>query len=157
MAYRTQKQLQKLEDKRGVQYTITPLIEVHPVAMNQLIQDRLIQQSKMLNIKYKSVRVNNFSAYMIFGGAYSIDLASNAGFENNSSNPNDIVVAIKRSDYMAQIGFGTDFYLEYFKFGIELKMSYGLTNVFIQDYTDFSNPISRLNSQIFTLSFTFEG
>jgi len=110
-----------------------------------------------LNIKYKSVRVNNFSAYMIFGGAYSIDLASNAGFENNSSNPNDIVVAIKRSDYMAQIGFGTDFYLEYFKFGIELKMSYGLRDLLDHDNTQFTAPIDRLSSKMFLLSFTFEG
>jgi len=110
-----------------------------------------------LNIKYKSVRVNNFSAYVIFGGAYSLDLASNVGYENFSTNPNDIVVAIKKSDYMAQIGFGTDFYLEYFKFGIELKMSYGLRDLLDHDNTAFSTPIDKLSSKMFLLSFTFEG
>ncbi len=110
-----------------------------------------------LNIKYKSVRVNNFSAYIIFGAAYSLDLASNAGHENISTNPNDIIVAIKRDDIMGQIGFGTDFYLEYFKFGIELKMSYGIRDLLDNDGTPFSTPIDRLSSKMFLLSFTFEG
>jgi len=110
-----------------------------------------------LNIKYKSVRVNNFSAYIIGGAAYSLDLASNEGYVNVSNNPNDVVVAIKRHDYMAQIGFGTDFYLEYFKFGIELKMSYGLIDLLDHDDTQFSAPIDRLSSKMFLLSFTFEG
>ncbi len=110
-----------------------------------------------LNIKYKSVRLNNFSAYIIGGGAYSLDLASDAGHENISTNPNDIIVAIKRNDFMAQIGFGTDFYLEYFKFGIELKMSYGLKDLLDHDNTPFTTPIDKLSSKMFLLSFTFEG
>lgn len=72
--YKIQKQLQKLEDKRGVQYTITPLIEVHPVAMNQLIQDRLIQQSKMLNIKYKSMLSGAGHDAMIMAGITNVGL-----------------------------------------------------------------------------------
>jgi hypothetical protein len=110
-----------------------------------------------ISIKYKSVRVNNFSAYILAGAAYSIDLASNAGVENTSNDPNDIVVAIKKSDYLAEIGFGTDFYMEYFKFGIELKMSYGLRDLLDHDNTQFSSPIDKLNSKMFLLSFTFEG
>ena len=110
-----------------------------------------------LNIKYKSVRVNNFSAYLLFGAAYSLDLASNAGHENVSINPSDIIVAIKRDDIMGQIGIGTDFYLEYFKFGIELKMSYGIKDVLDHDNTYFSAPIETLSTKMFLLSFTFEG
>ena len=110
-----------------------------------------------LGIKYKSVRVNNFSAYIILGASYSLDLASDAGHENVSTNPNDVVVAIKRDDVMGEIGFGTDFYLEYFKFGIELKMSYGFRDLLDHDETIFSTPIDRLSSKMFLLSFTFEG
>jgi hypothetical protein len=110
-----------------------------------------------LNIKYKSARVNNFSAYMIFGAAYTLDLASNAGTENLSTNMKDIIVKIKRDDYVGQIGFGTDFYLEYFKFGIELKMSYGLRDLLEHDNTAFSTPIEKLRSKMFLLSLTFEG
>ncbi len=110
-----------------------------------------------LGIKYKSVRVNNFSAYLLVGGAYSLDLASNANAENNSKNPKDIIVKLKRDDFMGEIGFGTDFYLEYFKFGIELKMSYGLKDLLDHDNTQFSDPIDKLSSKMFLLSLTFEG
>jgi len=110
-----------------------------------------------LSIKYKSVRLNNFSAYILAGGAYSIDLASNAGTDNISKDPNDLFVALKKGDYLAEVGFGTDFYLEYFKFGIELKMSYGIKNILYQDNTQFSSPIDKINSKMFLLSLTFEG
>lgn len=110
-----------------------------------------------LSVKYKSVRVNNFSAYVLAGGAYSLDLASNAGHENISTDPNDVIVAIKKSDYLAELGFGTDFYLEYFKFGIELKMSYGLRDLLDHDDTQFSLPLDKLRSKMFLLSLTFEG
>lgn len=110
-----------------------------------------------INIKYKSARVNNFSAYIIFGAAYSLDLASNVNAKNSSINLNDMIIKIKRDDYMGQIGFGTDFYLEYFKFGIELKMSYGIKDLLDHDGTPFSTPIQQLRSKMFLLSFTFEG
>ncbi len=110
-----------------------------------------------INIKFKSARVNNFSAYIIGGAAYSLDLASNKDAENVSTNPNDIFVKIDKNDIMGQIGFGTDFYLEYFKFGIELKMSYGLKNYHVREDHAFSNPIEKLKSKMFLLSLTFEG
>jgi hypothetical protein len=126
-----------------------------PRKYSKVIESTLINFP--INIKYKSVRINNFSAYIIFGAAYSLDLASNEDSENLSSNFNDIFVKLKRDDYMGQIGFGTDFYLEYFKFGIELKMSYGIRDLLDHDSTPFSEPIDKLSSKMFLLSFTFEG
>jgi len=110
-----------------------------------------------LGIKYKSERVNNFSAYVLLGAAYSLDLAANAGAENLSSNPNDIIVKLKRDDFLGELGFGTDFYLEYFKFGIELKMSYGIRDLLDHDNSTFASPIDQLRSKMFLLSLTFEG
>jgi len=110
-----------------------------------------------LGIKYKSVRVNNFSAYVLVGGAYTIDLASNVGNDNNANNASDVIVAIKRNDFLAEIAFGTDFYLPYFKFGLEFKMSYGLKNLIDHNNQQFTDPIDKLKSKMFLLSLTFEG
>lgn len=110
-----------------------------------------------LNIKIKSARLNNFGAYIIGGAAYSLDLASNASAQNNSTNLNDLIVKLGQNDFMGQIGFGTDFYLEYFKFGIEVKMSYGLKDIHIKESNVFSDPIDKLKTKMFLLSFTFEG
>lgn len=110
-----------------------------------------------LSVKYKSARVNNFSAYFLAGAAYSLDLASNSETENLSTNLKDMIVKIKRDDIMGEIGFGTDFYLEYFKFGIEIKMSYGINDLLDRDNTPFTDPIDKLSSKMFLLSLTFEG
>lgn len=110
-----------------------------------------------INIKYKSVRVNNFSAYFIGGAAYTYDLASKVGSDNLATELSDIIIKLKRDDIVAQIGFGTEFYLEYFKFGIELKMSYGFTNILFNDGTQLSTPIDYLRSKMCLISFTFEG
>lgn len=126
-----------------------------PKNYSKIIESTLINLP--LGIKYKSVRVNNFSAYILVGGAYSIDLASNVGNDNNSNNPSDVVVAIKKNDYLAEIAFGTDFYLEYFKFGLEFKMSYGIKDLLDHDNAQFTDPIDKLKSKMFLLSLTFEG
>jgi hypothetical protein len=110
-----------------------------------------------LNLKIKSQRLNNFSAYIIGGASYSLDLASNEGAQNLSTNLNDIFIKLGKHDFMGEIGVGTDFYLEYFKFGLELKMSYGLRDIHIREDNAFSNPIDKLKTKMFLLSFTFEG
>lgn len=126
-----------------------------PREYNKIIESTLINLP--LGIKYKSVRLNNFSAYILVGGAYTIDLASNVGNDNNANNPSDVIVAIKKHDYLAEIAFGTDFYLEYFKFGIEFKMSYGFRDLLSRDNPQFTDPIDKLKSKLFLLSLTFEG
>jgi len=110
-----------------------------------------------LGIKFKSDRVNNFSAYIICGASYGLDLASNEDAVNDSQEPNDIIVKLGKHDIMGEIGVGTDFYLQYFKFGLELKMSYGIDNIMIRENNAFSTPIENLRSKMFLLSLTFEG
>lgn len=110
-----------------------------------------------LLLKYKSKRLNNFSAYLIGGGKYSIDLVADEGIDNSKNNPDEVVIKMKRNTFQFEIGTGFDFFLEYFKFGIELKMSYTLQNTLIQDNTIYSSPLEKLQPRMFSLSFTFEG
>jgi hypothetical protein len=107
-----------------------------------------------LYLKYQSRRLGNFRAYMIGGFNYSIDLASQ---EKKRNKEGEAPIKLRRHDYMADIGAGFDFFLPYFKFGVELKMSYGLKNLLVPENTVYTNTIKRLNSKIFQLSFTFEG
>ena len=105
-------------------------------------------------IKLKSQRFwNNTRAYVIGGVKYSIDMASQAKQKEST----DIyVVRLKRNDYTYEIGTGFDFYLTYFKFGIELKMDYGIRDLLKRDNTVYTKSIDKLNSKMFLLSFTFE-
>ncbi len=110
-----------------------------------------------LLIKMRTERIGNFAAYMIVGGKYSIDMQSNNKVDNKTASLKDQVVKIKKGDYGVEVGGGFDFFLDYFKFGVELKLGIGLKDALIQENLEFSAPIDHLRSKIWTLSFTFEG
>jgi hypothetical protein len=107
-----------------------------------------------LYVKYQSKRLGNFRAYLVGGANFSIDMASQ---EKKKNKPGEAPIKLRRNDYMVDLGTGFDFFLPYFKFGIELRMSYGLRNLLVPENTIYTNSIKRLNSKIFQLSFTFEG
>ncbi|MBL7951704.1 MAG: PorT family protein [Flavobacteriales bacterium] len=108
-----------------------------------------------LLMKYRSARINNFAVYLIGGGKYCIDMASQK--DVNNSLDDEVVVKLARNDYAAEIGGGMDMFLTYFKFGIELKASFGIPNLLVDDGTRFSTPIESLRSKTWVLTFTFEG
>ena len=105
-----------------------------------------------IHIKYKSDRYNNFRTYVITGIKYSLDIASQARIDDEGKE----IIKLKRNDLMGEIGFGIDFYLEYFKFSPQIKISYGLLNLLSEDNTIFTNSINRLTTNGWMLSFTFE-
>jgi hypothetical protein len=107
-----------------------------------------------LMFQFRTLRYNNFASYLLLGGQYTIDLQSQ---EDASQNFIDPFIKIKKSDYFGQVGGGVEFFAPYFKFGIELKYSRGLTNAFIQDLTPVSKPIDRLYNSTWWVSFIFEG
>jgi hypothetical protein len=110
-----------------------------------------------LYLKYRSARVNNFAQYIFAGFNYSIDLASQQFVDNTVDEKGEFIVKLQRMNYMVEAGVGFDFFLEYFKFSPELRFSYGLNNIIVQDQTKFASPINELNSRIIALSFNFEG
>lgn len=105
--------------------------------------------------KFRSDRINNFAVYVIGGGKFAIDMASQKDVDNALDD--DIVVKLRKYDYAAEVGGGFDFFLPYFKFGIELKGCFGLPNIAIDDDTRFSTPIESIRSKAYVLTFTFEG
>jgi hypothetical protein len=106
-----------------------------------------------LEFKYKSRRLNNFRAYVLGGASFTLDLASQRKAEASS---NDVTVKIEKNDLMLSAGVGFDFYTTYFKFGTQLKMSYGLNNMIKKEGNLYSDSIESLRSKVFLLSFTFE-
>jgi hypothetical protein len=106
-----------------------------------------------LNLKYKGTRYNNMRPYWIGGARYALDLASNS--KKNEEN-NVIDVAIERNDLYVELGGGLDFYTTFFKFGIELKMAYGLRDILRRENNIYTGGIDKFNSKMFLLSFTFE-
>lgn len=108
-----------------------------------------------LLFKYRSARLNNFAAYFIAGGKFSLDLASNENVDNNDIE--ESIIKLKRNTYSAEVGIGTDFFLPFFKLGLEIKMSYSLDDALIRDNTELSNPIEEIRPKMFFFTILFEG
>jgi hypothetical protein len=95
---------------------------------------------------------------MVGGGKYTLDLASQKDVKNQGLPLSQQVVKLDKSDFGVEAGAGVDFFLPYFKFGIELKASLGLKNMLVRDPdTILSTTIDNLHSKVFLISFTFEG
>ncbi|MDR0971855.1 MAG: PorT family protein [Bacteroidales bacterium] len=107
-----------------------------------------------LELKIQAKRWRNFRPYIIAGGKYCYDLAS---LKKKKISEEDMVLRVENNDWMYTLGAGFDFYLQYFKLGIELKSSFSLTNMHIAErHKPFSNIIDTYKTRIFYLSFTFE-
>ena len=106
-------------------------------------------------LKLRSDRINNFAVYVITGGKFSIDMASQKDVNNEIDD--EIVIKLNKYDYSAEVGGGCDMFLPYFKFGMELKFAVGFPNLLIDDGTRFSSPIESLRSKNWVFTLTFEG
>lgn len=110
-----------------------------------------------LLLKVRSARITNFAVYVVGGGRFGLDMQSNNKVDNDNASPGDQVIKLTKPDFGVEVGGGFDFFLQYFKFGLELKMGVGLKNILIQENTIFTSPIEAIKSKTWTLSLTFEG
>lgn len=107
-----------------------------------------------LMLQFRTLRLNNFAAYVLVGAQYSLDLQSQ---ETASQDFIDPFIKIRKHDFQGQIGGGIEFFAPYFKFGMELKYSHGLRNTFVPDGTFISDPIESLYNRVWWFSIIFEG
>lgn len=109
-----------------------------------------------LLLKYKATRINNTRPYMVAGFNVRNDMARNKEFNEDE----EIYVKLRPFDIYYELGFGIDFYLQYFKFSTEVKYSVGTFNNAssdaAEDYPQYANSIDALNSRMFLVSFHFE-
>ena len=106
-----------------------------------------------LDLKYKSVRINNGRAYVLGGLRYSLDLAS----QKNVEKEDDDLIKLKSNDFSYEVGFGIDFYMKYFKLSPVIVLAIGTSDVLIKEKDNiFSETIDRLTSKIVQVSVTFE-
>ncbi len=111
-----------------------------------------------IELKLQSKRLDNFGAYVIGGGGYTMDLVSKKkGQAVGGANQLDDAVLLKRDDFFYSAGAGVDFYLHYFKLGLEIKVLQGTRNLLQPLNNIFSNSIQKVNSKMVIFSITFEG
>jgi hypothetical protein len=107
-----------------------------------------------LEFKIQAKRWNNFRPYLIAGGKYAYDLAS---LKRKKTDSDEVLVKLDNSELFYTFGVGFDFYLQYFKFGIELKTSFAMNDVLVHTYDNiYTDVIDKFKSQVFYINFTFE-
>jgi len=107
-----------------------------------------------LLVKFKSSRMSNVRFFVIGGMQYSIDLATRS---KKRTSGDEIKIKLFAGDLQTQVGVGMDFYLEFFKFAIEAKMSYGMFDLLKQENNMYTNSVNYLRSKTFHITFLFEG
>lgn len=134
--------------ERVINYTIEIEEEIEEIKKD--VESTFIEFP--LNLKFKSNRYNNGRAYLLTGLKYNIDLASQKDINDEGQE----LIKLKKNDLMYEIGFGIDFYLEYFKFSPEFKATFGLVDMLVEDDSIYSNSIKKMLTQGFTVTLTFE-
>lgn len=106
-------------------------------------------------IKFKTDRVmdGNYRGYVLGGFKYSLDLASQSKKHEDNT---DVMIKLKKNDLVLELGTGFDFYMYYFKLGVELRYSWGIMNMLKPESNPFASSLDRLGSKIFSVGLTFE-
>ena len=139
--------------QRNLAYLNVDSTATSPVLSKHLMKLSSTYIEFPLLLKYKAMRLNNVSPYLLTGINPRIDLASQKGI-NESEKPK---IKLSRYDLAYEIGAGIDFYLPYFRFSTELKYSVGMLNALVRDGTQYTSSIKKMNSRIWMISFHFEG
>ena len=107
-------------------------------------------------VKYSAERHKNYRPYVIAGGGMYYDLGRDKEKD----------LLLKPIDFFVEAGLGCDIYLPFFKFCPEIKYAIGFNDVLTPsssrnelvhpEQKKFTDAISRLRSQMITLTFNFE-
>ena len=97
-----------------------------------------------LLLKYSALRTGNVRPYLITGVSTTLNLASNESVTDDNKQQ---VFRVARWTQNYELGFGIDFYTEYFKFSPSIRGVFGLNDELVRD----KDPNSPWTSNIETL------
>lgn len=123
----------------------------------EILNDERVHSTNIdipLMFQFRTLRLNNFTAYFLVGGQYTIDLQSQQDAIQKFDDP---FIKMKKHDILGQVGAGIEFFAPFFKFSLEVKYSHSFFNGFIQDNTKSSAPIDKLYNRGWMFSIIFEG
>ena len=109
-----------------------------------------------LLLKVSAKRIGNWKPFIVGGASTSLNLGSNEdSLDDNSSG----TFRMKKQVFNYELGFGIDFYTEYFKFSPSIRGVFAITDELVPD-NDPSSPwtgnIDALRTRGVFVNFTFE-
>jgi hypothetical protein len=123
-----------------------------PETYNAVIRSNYLQLP--LDLKIRSLRLNNYRPYVIAGVYGALNLGRKT----------DEAIYLKPIDYGVTVGIGCDFYLPIIKVVPELRFSFGLADMITHNRTDltnnslqkYSDSVSKGTTRMISLVFNFE-
>lgn len=111
-----------------------------------------------LLLKFSAKRVNNFKPFVMGGASVSHNLSSN---ENNPQDNSGGQFRMKTQNYYYEVGFGVDFYLDYFKFTPSIRGVFGMGDELVPDNDNtttspWTSNIESLKTRGIFINFTFQ-
>lgn len=107
-----------------------------------------------LELKIQSKRYHNFRPYLLAGGKFVYDMGS---IKRKKLKPEEYLMKLENKELFYTVGMGFDFYLPMCKIGIELKSSFGLTDILDHSFNNaYTDCLEKIKSQIFYINLTFE-
>jgi len=107
-----------------------------------------------IELKFRAIRYNNFRPYITAGVSYGFDFAS---LRENRNRTDESIIRLEANDIRYSMGLGFDVFLRYVKFAIDLKVTFGLLDLKVEDPDIYISAFNYLNSRTYMISFTFEG
>ncbi len=109
-----------------------------------------------LLLKVSTKRLGNWKPFLIGGASTSLNLGSNQdSLDDNSSG----TFRMKKITYYYEMGFGIDFYLEYFKFSPSIRGVFALSDELVRDVgpnSPWTGNIDAMRTRGIFINFTFE-
>lgn len=114
----------------------------------QLVEATFIEVPLLL--KFKSQRHRNFRAYVVAGINPGLEVS---GKKRKELSDNKLLT--EDFNLSAEVGIGMDLYFPLFKFSPEIRFSRGLLNMLREDEFGYSEGISELKTNVFTIYLQF--
>jgi len=108
-----------------------------------------------LLLKYGAKRYNNIKPYLLGGLSTSFNLSGN---QNSPEDNNNGVFRLKTNTFYYELGFGIDFYLQYFKFSPSIRGVFSLKNEIVPDLdpnSPWTGNIDKMSTRAIFINFSF--
>lgn len=106
-------------------------------------------------LKFSSKRIDNYRPYLLGGLSTSLNLSSN---QNSPEDNKNDVFRLKSLNFYYELGFGIDFYFQYFKFSPSIRGLFSLKNELVPDddpNSPWTGHIKKLSTRGIFINLTF--
>lgn len=109
-----------------------------------------------LLLKASTKRINNIKPFIVGGFSTALNLSSN---ENNPDDNSVGQFRMTKSAFFYELGFGIDFYLQWFKFTPSIRGVFAIDDELVRDVdpnSPWTSNINSMKSRTIFLNFTFQ-